>query len=98
LTTDPGNIAYVSTPALAGEPILEIVHDYEDRWICLSATPVRVEDIIAVARDRLFELDPALRDVSELPLGFHAVRPARGQPWQIKQPEMSYDEWLQDVD
>jgi hypothetical protein len=93
-----GSTVYVSVPALEGAPILEVVHDYEDRWICLSADPVPVADIIAVTRDRLFELDPGLREVTELPLGFHAVRPGRGEPWRIQKPERTYDEWLQDVD
>ncbi len=64
-------------------PVLLVSHDAEDgMWQVLCGTSNEPEDGRLTCLGCLFELDPTLAAIVDLPLGWEAYRESVGAPWQ----------------
>ena len=62
--------------------VLYVSHDQEDgAWQFLDASGARREDARLVALHEMLSLDPSLRDLATLPLGWYAVRVNSSSAW-----------------
>ncbi len=65
------------------QPIVLITHDAEDgAWQFLCGTTNASSDARIVSLESVFNLDPGVAEVADLPLGWRAWRSAPGDPWQ----------------
>ena len=64
-------------------PILWVSHDLDDGiWQFLDGGTVTDDDASVVALREILDLDPTIRDLADLPLGWKAERDAVGSPWE----------------
>lgn len=65
-----------------GHPILFVTHDEEDgTWQFLTGGEPRQEDAMLVSLGSVFELDPSVGELADLPLGASASRESADAPW-----------------
>src|SRR2546423_9792406 len=62
-------------------PVLLVSHDEDSGWQFHSGGGFPPKDGRFVWIDDLFELDPTLRKVADLPVGWWACRPGPTAPW-----------------
>src|SRR5690348_9784706 len=82
---DPQNLAVVTIKRIVndGQPILYASHDEDDRgWQFLDGGIFTVEDAMLVSLQHVVQIDPTVKDLANLPLGWYAERAAAGQPWK----------------
>jgi hypothetical protein len=80
----PPNCAVITLRQISrgSEPILHVNHNAEDHgWQFLGWGDARVEDGVVVCLAHMLDLDPSIREVTDLPPGGHAWRRAVGEPW-----------------
>ncbi len=71
--------------AEAGDPILLVTHDADDGcWQILCGKTNDLEDGLFVCLGCLFDLDPSLGELADLPKGWFAWRESNMSPWQRK--------------
>ena len=84
LFADPENLAVITLKSIlrSGSPILHVVHDAEDGgWQFLGWDDASEEDATIVAFRTVVQLDSRIPELSDLPLGWHAWRRTRDEPW-----------------
>jgi hypothetical protein len=65
------------------EPVLYVTHDAEDgQWQFLHGGDVHEDDARIVALRTIVELDPTVKELANLPLGWVATRDAVGESWR----------------
>jgi len=82
---DPPNLAVIATrPVMSGESwIASVYHDDDDGgWQFHGVETVGVDEAKVVGLKRVFELDPSIGELADLPLGWQAWRVSRDAPWQ----------------
>jgi hypothetical protein len=82
---DPSNVAAISVrQVLAGEAaILFVLHDAEDGgWQFLTGAPPCEEESCVVALRRIWQLDPSIGALADLPPGWEAARSSPELPWK----------------
>ena len=82
---DPENVATMTVRQIThgGQPILLVSHDADDgMWQFLTGGPVEMADAMIVGLREVFEIDPSIAEVADLPLGWQAARSSAGAPWQ----------------
>ena len=83
---DPRNVAvFTSATILDGADWIHYVtHDEDDgAWqFHPSTAPTSESDACLVSLDLLVQLDPTLKELSDLPFGWHAWRDAPDEPWK----------------
>ncbi|MGH7517091.1 MAG: hypothetical protein ACREOC_06435 [Gemmatimonadales bacterium] len=82
---DPPNTAAITTrPVLEqSAPILRVVHDADDgTWQFLCGTTGDPAEARVVGLGRMGTRDASLRELADLPEGWHAWRAGVGAPWQ----------------
>jgi len=63
-------------------PILHVTHDSDDHgWQFLGCGDSRIEDSIVLGLAEVLEMDPTIRELADLPPGWHAWRRSVGAPW-----------------
>jgi hypothetical protein len=84
---DPIDIAALTTPEVArGEkPVLLVIHDIGvgeglAGWLFLDADTTGGEPT-GMAKEELLKMDPTLKEVTDLPVGWQARREAPGKEW-----------------
>lgn len=66
-----------------GQPILYVIHDSEDGgWQFLTGGEVTTEDALVVSLGEIYEFDPSIGELADLPLGWTAERGVVGEPWK----------------
>lgn len=83
--SDPPNVATITTKKVLdeGHPILLVTHDEDDGgWQFLCGTTNDPEDGRVVGLDCIYNLDPSIAQLSDLPLGWRAYRDTAESPWQ----------------
>ena len=82
------NVAAVTTVGvLRGLPILVVQHYSDDHsWAFLCGTTGKEEDGRVIGMGKALELDPALRDVADLPPGWVARRESVDGEW-VREPQ-----------
>jgi hypothetical protein len=67
-------------------PILHVCHDADDHgWQFLGWADAEVADGMEVCLSEILRLDPSIREVADLPPGWHAWRRAIGETW-VREP------------
>ena len=82
--SDPPNVATITTRQVLEEdyPILLVTHDEEDGcWQILCGTTNDPDDGRIVGLDCMYEKDPSIGELADLPLGWKAWREAPGKAW-----------------
>jgi hypothetical protein len=82
---DPENVATITLwRILRGDsPILWVTHDEDDGgWQFLDGRECSPADGAIVSMRSMFERDPTLVELADLPLGWEATRVGPGEPWQ----------------
>ena len=82
---DSENVAVFTTRQVVNgrEPILAVFHDAEDgAWQFISAAGANEADLMIVSLRQVFDIDPSIAELADLPPGWEASRRAPGQPWQ----------------
>ena len=85
---DARNTASVTTTHIMhhGVPILLVTHDAEDgTWQFHHGDIMSMSDALLVALLEIYEHDPSVGELADLPLGWQATRDAVGQPWTRQQ-------------
>lgn len=81
---DPPNAAVFTSKRIVegSEWIQHVTHDEDDgAWQFHSSEPTAESDAALVALKTVFELDPSIGALSDLPLGWSATRETRDRPW-----------------
>jgi len=81
---EPHNVATITTAkVLAGHPILLVTHDEDDgSWQVLCGTTNNSADGRIVCLSEMYDRDPSIGELADLPLGWRAWRGSPSQPWQ----------------
>ncbi len=70
-------------------PVLHVTHDSDDHgWQFLGLEGVREEDASVVCFSEIVQIDPSLRQLADMPPGWHAWRRVVGAHW-IRAPHNS---------
>ena len=77
------NVAAISDESVVnGAPILVVVHYSDDAsWAFLSGAPFDVAEGKVIGMGTALGLDPTLRSIADLPLGWTASRARVGDTW-----------------
>ena len=78
------NVATVTTRQVMREkfPILSVVHYAEDdSWAFTCGTTNKSEDLMLVGMGEVVDLDPTLKEISDLPPGWSATRKSVKNNW-----------------
>lgn len=82
---DAANTAVITTRQVIeqGLPIRRVSHDLDDgAWQFLCGTTNAESDARIVGLGEIVRLDPSVREVADLPLGWVAWRSSRSDAWQ----------------
>lgn len=83
--TDPKNVAVFSTQKIVTKesPILFVSHDSDDgAWQFQSGNEVAEDEPKVVSLARIIKIDPKIKELADLPLGWVATRADPESPWQ----------------
>ena len=87
------NVAVFTTrQVLEGLPILRVVHEDDGSWQFLCDTTYDVADLKVVCLDEIAKRDSTVNELFQLNYGWHALRDAVGEEWQIEEHEIAEDE------
>jgi len=82
----PGDIALTSRQVLQdGWPILLVTHDADDgawQFVNGHGDTEDTDSAMAVAVETVFEVDPTIAGLADLPLGWRAWRDSPDHPWR----------------
>ena len=81
---EPPNIACFTTVKVLreGYPVLLVTHEEGDgSWQFLCGTTNASKDAAIVGLDCIFQLDPSVGELADLPVGWIATRESRDDAW-----------------
>ena len=84
---DPPNLAVITTQQVTKErqPILYVFHDADDgSWQFHAGGIPQMTEAQVVSLAFILKIDPSLRELADLPVGWSAERGGMGQPWRRK--------------
>ncbi|MDP9174329.1 MAG: DUF2185 domain-containing protein [Planctomycetota bacterium] len=82
---EPGNVAVftLKTIVFGGDPILHVTHDSDDStWQFLGGGDAEEANAALISLSEILSLDPTIAELADLPLGWHAWRRSKNEPWQ----------------
>jgi|GEM_PF-1377731 len=81
----PQDLAVFTTRRfLAGTTFInQVFHEPTGEWQFTDGEPANAEEIAVVRLDEMTEMDPSLRELAALPMGFFAERETLESPWQV---------------
>ena len=87
--SDPPNVAVFTVQAVfAGTTIRLVRHDVDEDececWQFLTGEPISMSDAMLVGLNTIVKVDPTVRDLADLPVGWQAERESIGDPWTRK--------------
>ena len=86
----PNTAAFTTRQVLEGAPILLVTHDEDDgSWQFLCGTTNDSADARVVGLGRMYQRDPTLGELADLPEGWRAWRTAVGRPWERRPVDVS---------
>lgn len=82
--TEPRNTAtFASRHIFTGDVICHVYHSWEDgSWSFLPDRETQSEDCLIVCLHNIYERDPSIGDLADLPYGWKATRAGKDQPWE----------------
>jgi hypothetical protein len=85
--SEPKNIAVLTLKSIVyhGNSILRVTHDKDDHsWQFLTLHTPDETDAIVVSLEEIVNLDDSINQLSNLPVGWHAWRESKDEPWTIE--------------
>ena len=82
---EPENVATLTLQQIIydGQPILHVTHDADDgMWQFLTGERVKMADAMIVLLREIYNIDPTIGELADLPLGWIAQRSAPGEKWR----------------
>ena len=82
--SDPENVAVITTSDVIRdrEPIVRVTHDEDDGgWQFLSTSGASSEFAMLVGLREVYDIDPSIGALADLPRGWRALRKDAGSPW-----------------
>ena len=81
---EPESVAVVTLARVidGSQPILIVVHDEDGDWQFLDGGKVTEQDAATVSLKRVVDLEPAVKNLADLPPGWAAERDATDKPWK----------------
>ena len=83
--SDPENVVTLTVRQIVDglQPILWVSHDDEDgMWQFLTGDPISMTDAMLVSLRSIYQRDPSIAELVDLPCGWKAWRRVKGEPWQ----------------
>lgn len=82
--SDPKNVAtFVSKHILTGDVICHVYHSWEDgSWSFLPDRKTADGDCKIICLHNVYELDPSVGELADLPYGWKASRVSANHPWE----------------
>lgn len=82
-TDDPNTACFTTTGVLNGSPILRVCHDYDADWQFHGDAPLSPDELEPklVSLGHLFERDPTIATLHDLPYGWRAERETVTSQW-----------------
>jgi hypothetical protein len=80
----PPNCAVITLRSIVehGEPVLHVTHDADDHgWQFLGAETPKESDAMVVLLKEILARDATLRELADLPVGWHAWRKSVRENW-----------------
>lgn len=102
--SDDVNTATYCTAQVARErfPVLQVSHDADGDWQFMDATTEQPGECVLLCLGCVYERDPTLSEVADLPRGWSAFRPEVGAEWERGQnapePEEGEQKALADIE
>lgn len=90
---DPRNVAVFSTQEVINQeaPILFVSHDSDDgAWQFHSGKEVADAEPKIVSLKRIVDIDPSVKHLADLPLGWIAFRESISHPWQQSERDRTF--------
>ncbi|MEM6425590.1 MAG: hypothetical protein AAGF66_18945 [Cyanobacteria bacterium P01_H01_bin.119] len=90
--TDPKNVAVFSTRSVVSneKPILYVSHDLDDgAWQFHSGKSATEDEPKIISLERIVIIDPSVKTLADLPLGWVATRRDKRSAWQRFEKAMS---------
>ena len=84
---DPDNVVTLTVQQVIDgtQPILWVSHDEDDgMWQFLTGDSVSMSDAMLVALRSVYQRDPSIAALADLPCGWKAWRKTTADPWQRK--------------
>ena len=80
---DPPNFNAFSTRQVMeqGDPILLVSHEEDDGAWQFIGGAWSEKDLVVICLEHAVAMDPTVRELADLPLGWTAVRKSPGAPW-----------------
>ena len=100
LFKEPENVAVFTTTGIVlnQHPILYVFHDSDDgSWQFQSGEEVLEIESKVVSLSRIVKLDPSVKELANLPLGWIAIRESPDQPWKRFQMEDDNSGYIDDL-
>ena len=85
---DPTNVAVFSIRQIVfdRQPILHVTYDGDDgSWQFLGKETPSASDAVIVSFEEIAELDPSVKELSDLPDGWEAWRSDKSGKWEMNQ-------------
>lgn len=82
---DPKNVAVFSTKEISQKkkPILWVSHDFDDgAWQFTSGESMAEIEPTIVSLERMVRIDPSIKELANLPLGWKATRECADSTWK----------------
>jgi hypothetical protein len=86
---DPVDIAALTLPEVAAgqKPVLIVVHDVGlgnglGGWLFLDGPNMQCRSPVGIAKVDLLKMDATLAEITDLPVGWQAIRESPGMPWK----------------
>jgi len=82
--TDPHNAAVFTTRQIVSRTqwIARVSHDEDGAWQFHAESAPNEIDVAIVSLLEIYEIDPAVGELADLPLGWRAERETKKSPWK----------------
>ena len=78
---DDDQLVFVEVDAFDGVPIISVFHDEDGDWQFFTTLDPKPENARLVHPSHVLEMDAALAELTDMPVGSWAARHGPGQPW-----------------
>jgi hypothetical protein len=79
---DPHVGVFTTRQVMEGLPVLLVTHDPDYEWQFVCGTTNADADLAHVHLHHLYEIDPTIGELADLPIGWQAWRASPDEPWQ----------------
>lgn len=86
------SVAFCQKSIRNGHAILTVVHDHDGDWQFLHGDIAEGEEPAILCLGCVFQMDPSISDVADIPPGSRATREMPGADWELEEYDESEEE------